>query len=557
MGVGAKIPRTIAVFARKRRRKYAEQEYADHRDINDIEATWRDNYKSVQLHVDEVEAQLEDLVRRQLAFKLTPQEAEGRFPRLQVVSMGAVEKAVEPPKKPTVRLVMDGSNGVQVNKRIKPRDQARSPTATDIKWQQREMGLTRPGAGWWPTFAKPTSCPESTPTISNTNALEHDRAAMSYVHTVGIFGVTSIAYWWARLGGAALRCTIYLAALDWELWTMMRADDLKIESTAVRAKFAILWALCFLGVLGVPVSWEKVHGGSDLKWIGFHVDVPRLTLGITESRAAWLVTWTRRLARDGTVDLDEFRGGVGRLSFVTGALEYEKPFLAPLFAFLALHPGKGRRFIPMYVALVLEYLAGRFELRRHYPSAVRREKLEEAFRADARATEETIGIGGWLPTRGADGKLNRWASPWYAIELNELTAPWAYSRGLPFRTIAALEALGALISVMAFGGAESAGTDASLKLVGGLTDNSGNRYALTRLMSSKFPLCGVVMEMAAQLERRGMRLTLDWCRREDNQDADDLSNGDTKNFNPERPSICRHVRPISFLPYSVRGEGAK
>ena len=208
LGVGVKMPRAPAVFARKRRWKYAEQEYADRRDINDIEATWRDNYKSVQLHVDEVEAQWEDLVKRHLAFKLTPQEAEGRFPRLQVVSMGAVEKAVEPPKKPTVRLVMDGSNGVQVNKRIKPRGQDRSPTAADIKRQQREMGLTRPGCGLVADVREAHKLPRIHPDDWQYQCTRARQGGDVYVHTVGIFGVTSIAYWWARLGGAALRCTI-------------------------------------------------------------------------------------------------------------------------------------------------------------------------------------------------------------------------------------------------------------------------------------------------------------------------------------------------------------
>ena len=38
------------------------------------------------------------------------------------------------------------------------------------------------------------------------------------------------------------------------------------------------------------------------------------------------------------------------------------------------------------------------------------------------------------------------------------------------------------------------------------------------------------MELSAQLERRSMRLQLEWCEREDNQDADVMSNLRTENF---------------------------
>ena len=89
-------------------------------------------------------------------------------------------------------------------------------------------------------------------------------------------------------------------------------------------------------MLGVPLAWAKIHGGTTLAWIGFAVDLNTLALGISESRAAWAVEWLERLARDGCADMDEFRAATGRLAFVAGALEYERPFLAPLFTFSSL-----------------------------------------------------------------------------------------------------------------------------------------------------------------------------------------------------------------------------
>ena len=38
--------------------------------------------------------------------------------------------------------------------------------------------------------------------------------------------------------------------------------------------------------------------------------------------------------------------------------------------------------------------------------------------------------------------------------------------------------------------------------VGGLTDNSGNRYAVTKMLTTKYPLLAFLRELSAQLEER-------------------------------------------------------
>ena len=62
------------------------------------------------------------------------------------------------------------------------------------------------------------------------------------------------------------------------------------------------------------------------------------------------------------------------------------------------------------------------------------------------------------------------------------------------------------------------------------TDNQGVAKALAKLMTTKFPLCCVVMELAAQMEQRGCWIDLTWTPRELNQEADDLSNLRTGSF---------------------------
>ena len=64
--------------------------------------------------------------------------------------------------------------------------------------------------------------------------------------------------------------------------------------------------------------------------------------------------------------------------------------------------------------------------------------------------------------------------------------------------------------------------------VGGLTDNSGNRFAVTKMLSTKWPLTAFVAELAAQLEKRQILFQMDWVPREQNQEADAITNGNTE-----------------------------
>jgi|Cyp1metagenome_2_1107374.scaffolds.fasta_scaffold09372_16 hypothetical protein len=49
-------------------------------------------------------------------------------------------------------------------------------------------------------------------------------------------------------------------------------------------------------------------------------------------------------------------------------------------------------------------------------------------------------------------------------------------------------------------------------------------------MSTKYLLTLLLMELTEELRRKDLRLDLEWVRREDNVDADDLSNENWSNF---------------------------
>jgi len=145
-------------------------------------------------------------------------------------------------------------------------------------------------------------------------------------------------------------------------------------------------------------------------------------------------------------------------------------------------------------------------------------------------------LGGWEPVRDDKGKLDKGASRWFSVELTKDTAPWAYERdGQPFRVIAALEAMASLVSFVLFAPAPRAqsGPATVVTVLPEFTDNRGNTFVLNGLMTTKYPLCCVLMELAAQMKARDLALQLQWAPRTVNTEADALTNGEFAGFAPE------------------------
>ena len=76
--------------------------------------------------------------------------------------------------------------------------------------------------------------------------------------------------------------------------------------------------------------------------------------------------------------------------------------------------------------------------------------LGEAERADAKAEGGLVRIGGWECVQGRKPRYARWV----VVELTKASAPWAFSRGEPYRSIAALEVFATLMCVVLFSSEE-------------------------------------------------------------------------------------------------------
>ena len=549
LGVGVELPRTPKVFPEKR--KWSLSSQADAVPGGAIDGAWRTNYVSAKNHVEEVKKVLEDQAARRYpqVIVLPEEEATKKYGRaLSVASLGAVEKGTRDDGTVEVRIVHDGTNGVQVNSEIKVRDLVTSPSAADLKCVIRECASI--GS---PVFGLAADVQEAHRQIQVREedwmhqACQLEEHGPIYLNCVGTYGLASAGYWWGRCAAGIHRLMYAIFGQSYMLWLLLFADDWLILSGGRHFKQGLLYPIFFLQVLGVPLSWRKVQGGFTTTWIGYEIDLRGWSLGISERRSAWLLKWFDETLVAGTVRISELGQVVGRMAFVYGALTWDRPFLAPLYTLIALHPPAHTVPLPHFVSSTLRWLRDRLRARRSHPCNVKLVQKGVFFRVDAKAEGSEVAIGGWAPCRDQDGQIDLAASPWFAVALTEQSAPWAFHRGEPYKAIAALELLATVVALLVFTPSEPAGNcGRGTIVVTGQTDSQVASQVLGRAMTTSYPLCLIAMEAAAQMEARRLDLELEWVPRTHNVEADALSNLEFAGFDV---SLRREVdlTSISFL----------
>ena len=514
LGVDEDLPRTPAVFEEKGKWRLAD-------DVGPGTDT-TDNYKSVAPHVDKVRALFRE--EAALGWMVELPEAEARAiykDRLAIAALGVVEE------RDKIRVVHDGSHKVHVNHRIRVKDQIRCPGAGEIRTLiQERMELGAKSFAILGDVSKAHRRIKVKEADWGYQACQLDPGSV-WLNKVGTYGMSPAAYYWARFAAAVIvRLGHYVAGKGSALELLLYVDDF-LMLPYDRASIVLSGALVYLWVaLGVPFRWDKCRGGDKVDWIGFWTDLWAGHLGISLKRAEWLSEWMLKQVDAGRTDLADFTSVLGRLCFSMGPLEFLRPFIAPLFAWGAAVGHRGCVQLPWSIAFIFKFLAaelmgeGRVSRVRQVAS-----DLGIAFRADAKAEGQCVRLGGWECINGTRPPQARW----FSVELNKTNASWAFGRGEPFRTIAALELFATLLCVVTFGDAWPMGARGDVVLQG-VTDNLGNTFAMSKLMTSKFPLVVILAELAAQLRERSMALSLGWVPRDQNEEADALTNGDFASF---------------------------
>ena len=106
-----------------------------------------------------------------------------------------------------------------------------------------------------------------------------------------------------------------------------------LEGSGGQYRFAILAFFVLASVLGIPLSWHKTLGGDTLVSVGIELLLESYRVGISQQRADWFIRWSTEVASSPTIHIKIFEEGLGRIMFVAGSLEHERPFLGPLYKF--------------------------------------------------------------------------------------------------------------------------------------------------------------------------------------------------------------------------------
>ncbi|CAJ1386988.1 unnamed protein product [Effrenium voratum] len=488
LGVDEEMPRVPAVFEAKV--KWNLEEVDD-----PFKEVWCENYGSAVDNMEDIRRQVEEDIERGHVIRMDKQAAGEKFGgRLAVASLGAVPKELGSSK---VRII-HATHEVMINHRIRAMvrqmkaDHAANPAVRLLmKYDvSRAHKLVPVKEQDWPLMAFSLERPEEV-----------------FMHTVGAFGFGSAAYWWQRVAAAVTRLAHYLSAGAYELYH----DDGLLGAHGADCWRRILYWFFVMDVVEVPITWKKVAGGARLGWIGYEADIQHYLKGIGDSKVAWVLGWIKEVKDEGSILGSRMRSALGRLSFVAGALVQVRPFLGVIFAWTSrLQPG-GFHQVPMAVQIVLEFIKVEITRRPLTEPRPLPKKVGELFRVDAKAEGHLVVVGGWESFGGRATAEARW----FSLKLTRKTAPWAYVKGEPFRVIASLDRSG------------------ETRVVQGFTDSLVNTHVIDHYMSTAFPLSVVLMELAVQLGELGTTLQLGWTPREQNEEADALTNLDFSLFNPD------------------------
>ena len=521
-GILSPLPRTPALYEEQVRWRLCEDPLCH--GIREAE-----NYSSLADHLEEVEEQFRQEEKEGFMIEMEDAAVKEKYGDRFAISPLAV--LVEGPGK--IRVIHDGTHKTRINHRIRCRDKLRSPGVREKHLQLRQNRQN----GVIPI----SILADFSKAHRLVKILEQEwgmlgcklRPGTTWLNRVGTFGVGSAAYWWSRLSGGLMRFVYGICGKEWSFEALLFADDLDFEAESEKERIAVVFALFLLIVVGAPMKAAKFRGGFRVQWIGLFFDNKSYSLGLSPARAGWLVNWIRDKLKEGRVHVREMAGGLGRINFAATALYHERAWLGPIYSWTSavLRANKAVVDIPWGIRLFLHWIARRLESGGELMTAPEIPKEDgDWFRSDAKAEGGRATIGAWETKGGKPAKECRW----FYLELLKEEADWVFSKeNDPGRVIAALELLGTLLSLILFDiradSLRSGGCS-----VTGMTDNLGNSFAVSKGMSTKFPLAPLLIELNEQLRCRNLDLRLTWVRRDSNVEADAITNQDFSVFDESK-----------------------
>ncbi|CAE7267906.1 FCPC [Symbiodinium sp. CCMP2592] len=513
------------------------------RKLDESDVEWhRENYSSANETSDQLEKKFaeEEALGRMAPSTLPVLEQKYGRDRVRIASLGSLIKPDG-----SARPLHDGTHGVHVNNGIRLLNQQSNPGPQEVVHLVRSAKQSQ----------EATFCLTGDVTAAHRLFLVREAdwpllcckvrndTPVVWYNKVGTFGISSSAFLWSRLFGIIGRCT---ARFLLTLWFYHLVDDVH-ANFAGREKFhhLLMWLACF-EMFGTPFAYKKFRGGLTSAFVGYELSYPDQRVGISESRGQWLLKWIAE-ARSSkfVVSVRRFAEFLGRLGFVARLLVWLKAHLAPLYSWRAAVNDSSVARMPDTVILTLEYLDLTFRDMTFKVAAARSVKRAGvAFRTDAKCADGYVVLGGW------DCAGTTQESRWFSLRLTPSEAPYLFdSEGHSQWASASAELLATLAALHIFGHLEAGPTRRLMKVeVLAQTDNKSNEGLTRKGSTTRWPLLMVNMQLTHVLMKAGLRLNLGWRPRDENQEADDLTNEIFDRFSEElRVPVQYSELPLSFL----------
>ena len=523
VGVVNPLPRTPHMYEEQTTWKLEDDPYMR-------DEIWRENYDTVGEHEDFVREHFAAECEEGLMERLDIGEARKRYgDRIAISSLSVLVEETHGNKK---RIIHDATHGTKINNRIKCRDKQRSPGAReklyllDYYKKRRKVVFSLVG-DISKAHRRFLHHPSERGLLACKVSTKDD---FIFINNVGTFGVASASYWWGRIAASGLRLTHELLGPRFPVELLIFADDLEALGADLEGRRGIVCAYVLLSCFGFPFKWSKQRGGMKVEWIGLYADYTSMKLGLSPKRAGWLSEWVLKLAVSGKITAKEMEQGLGRLGFAANALTWERPFLGPFYSWTAAIRGKrGILKIPVMLRTLLYFLHKRLSTGHSLQDPPEQEvadNFDVEFFTDAKATDDDAWIGGFLQSKTGE------ILEWFSERVERSWADWLFVKKDLKRIIASLELLATLVAVRLW--TKSGGRSNGVCWIRAGTDNQSNTYAISKMMSTKYPLALLVMELSETLRARSCELNLHWIPRDRNQLADDLTNEKFDAFPSER-----------------------
>ncbi|OLQ11786.1 hypothetical protein AK812_SmicGene4399 [Symbiodinium microadriaticum] len=515
------------------------------RKLDDSEDEWhRDNYSSAKQTIEQLEQKFkeEEALGRMAPSTLPVLEQRYGKDRVRIASLGSLLKPDG-----SARRLHDGTHGVRVNNGIRMLNQQANLGPREVVHLVRSAKQSQ----------EATFCLTGDVTAAHRLFLVResdwpllccrlrDDSPVVWYNKVGTFGISSSAFLWSRLFGIIGRCAARFLLTIW-FYHLVYVGDVH-ANFAGKDKFhhLLMWLACF-EMFGTPFAYKKFRGGLTSAFVGYELSYPDQRVGISESRGQWLLKWIEEArASRFVVSVRRFAEFLGRLGFVSRLLVWLKAHLAPLYSWRAAVSVSAVARLPDTVILTLEYLSLTFKDMSFKVAAARTIRREGvAFRTDAKCADGYVVLGGWE----CSGTTKD--SRWFSIRLTPDEAPYLFDpEGHSQWASASAELLATLAALHAFGHLEVNAQRRIMTVeVLAQTDNKANEGLAKKGSTTRWPLLMINMQLSHLLMKASLRLTLGWRPRDQNQEADALTNEVFDLFDDQhRISLQYADLPLSFL----------